>query len=100
MRPGAFEGHEEASEENPLTRPDGEPDYWDFPQIPLRGRVHPRQFVGVDMLALLNLWLLCRGGEFSPSRLPFAGGVAEQSCWIMAAFDVFDGVAAALKPKR
>jgi hypothetical protein len=35
----------------------------------------------------LRLYYAYRGGGMGPGHLPFAGGLAEQSAWVMAAFD-------------
>jgi hypothetical protein len=36
---------------------------------------------------VLRLFFAYRGGGVGPSHLPFAGGLAEQPAWLMAAFD-------------
>jgi hypothetical protein len=65
----------------------------------LRGRVHPCHFVTPDLMGVVDLWMRCRGGDFTPAQQPFAGGVAEQPSWLIAAFDVIQASVAALQKK-
>ncbi len=59
--------------------------------------MHPANLLEPEDLAVLGLWLACRGNGMAPGPLPFAGGAAEQPAWLMAAFQAMDAAAALLR---
>lgn len=86
---------------------------WHYPEIGWpRLEIHPIHLLTAEDLVMLQLWQARRGpgpmmialagmgAIHAPSPqgpLPFAGGVADQPAWVMEAFQVMDGAAAALK---
>lgn len=87
MKPESFGGGE--------TAPDGSA--WEL--FGERYPRNPRFLVTAESLETLRLWRYARGGMAGPGPLPEAGGLLDQSAWLMAAFDVMSGAAAVLEKK-
>lgn len=49
-------------------------------------------------LLVVELWSHWRGGGMAAGPLPFAGGLADQPSWLMAAFGICGQAAKALRP--
>jgi hypothetical protein len=46
------------------------------------------------------IWMNCRGPMGGYAHLPDGGGLNDQSCWLMVAFDVMSGAKAELEKVR
>lgn len=87
----------EYTPENPIPD-DSEP--FNLDDLDIRDlRIHPSYLVDHWAMAVLDIWLTYRGGD-ARGPLPDRGGYNGQAAWLMAAIDVCQSAASAIRKRK